>query len=785
MSFRLLSFLNSERCSTNYRTKLGGFVIALSASLALFGCGGGGGGAATPEAPAASVAPTVATVGGAPATVVAGGSPLPLVSTVPAGNAVPASATTWTIAPAGLGSLGQTSGAASSYVPPAAGGIAVTTTVVVTATLNGQSTKFDITLYAKTPSLSLLAGDIGGPGSVDGVGSAARFWNPKGVAIDGLGYIYVADTENNAIRKLTPAGEVTTLAGTMGVAGAKDGTGAAATFNKPNGIAVDAGGNLYVADGGTMVRKVTPAGVVTTLAGSSGVAIGSVDGTGAAARFAGLQGLAIDSTGNLYAVDSGNHTIRKITPAGVVTTLAGAAGVVGSADGTGTTARFNYPNGIAVDGNDNLYVADTGNLKVRKISTAGVVTTFAAGLGYPRGVATDSVGYVYVSDGNAILKISGGGVVANLAGSGFFGSIDGVGTVARFDGSTGMAVDLSGNVYVADTANNTIRVVSAVGQVNTLAGAAQTYGSSDGIGAVAKFDYAVGVATDNVGNVFVADVNSATIRKITPAGVVSTYAGSPGMEGSADGAAATARFFRPQGVAVDIVGNVFVADSSNHTIRRISPNGVVSTLAGTAGVIGSSDGLGTAASFSFPSELVTDSVGNVYVIDNLAIRKITPAGLVTTLAGKSGANGAISSDGAGAEARFSAPAGIAIDGAGNVYVADRQRIRKITAAGEVSTLTLSGGTTGVFFNEGPNGILSLGSITVDAANNLYVVDIGRMVYKIKPDGVMTTVVGAVNKYGLALGALPGGLYGAQGIAVFGDTLYISTGSAVVQVSGLP
>jgi sugar lactone lactonase YvrE len=219
-------------------------------------------------------------------------------------------------------------------------------------------------------------------GSADGTGAAARFNGPSGVAVDGAGNVFVADNGNNTIRKVTPSGVVTTLAGTAGSYGSADGTGAAARFCSPSGVAVDGAGNVFVADGNNTIRKITPSGVVTTFAGTAG-SYGSADGTGGAARFSSPEGVAVDGAGNVFVADTGNNTVRKITPAGVVTTLAGSADSSGSADGTGAAARFNGPQGVAVDGSGNVFVADTGNNAIRKISTSGVVTTIV-GVAAPR-----------------------------------------------------------------------------------------------------------------------------------------------------------------------------------------------------------------------------------------------------------------------------------------------------------------------------------------------------------------------------------------------------------------
>ncbi|WP_445752727.1 NHL domain-containing protein [Polaribacter sp.] len=269
--------------------------------------------------------------------------------------------------------------------------------------------------------------------------------------------------------------------------------------------------------------------------------------------------------------------------------------------------------------------------------------------------------------------------VSTFAGLGS-GYADGTGTAARFKNPFGVAVDVSGTVYVADEGNHKIRKITPSGDVTTFAGS--TIGYADGIGTAAKFIYPTGVAVDASGNVYVAEQANHKIRKITPTGEVSTFAGSIG--GYADGTGTAARFNNPYGVAVDTSGNVYVADESNHKIRKITPDGVVTTFAGSTA--GYADGTGTAAQFYFPTGLAVDDSGNVYVADynNNRIRKITSTGVVTTLAG--GTQG--SADGTGTAAQFNHPKGIALDASGNVYVADydSNRIRKITPIGEVTTL---------------------------------------------------------------------------------------------------
>jgi len=324
-------------------------------------------------------------------------------------------------------------------------------------------------------------------------------------------------------------------------------------------------------------ESTSKAWVVSTLAGSR---LGHVDATGTAAKFYYPIGVSVDSSGNVYVADQFNHRIRKITPAGVVTTIAG-TDTPGSVDGTGTDAKFNHPRNVAVDSSGNVFVADRGNSRIRKITPAGVAST--------------------------------------LAGSGKPGFADGTGTEAQFDHPTGVAVDSSGNVYVADQFNYRIRKITLAGMVSTLAG--KTSGYEDATGTAAKFKSPRGVAVDSSGNVYVADADNNRIRKITPAGEVTTLAGTD-TRGHADGTGSTAQFNKPSGVAVDSSGNVYVADSNNHRIRKITPEREVSTLTGSTE--GFADGTGTAALFDSPYGVAVDSSGNVYVADreNNRIRKI-------------------------------------------------------------------------------------------------------------------------------------------------------------------
>jgi sugar lactone lactonase YvrE len=645
---------------------------------------------------------------------------------------------------------------------------------------------------APATPLALFAGNLDGLGTVDGSGAAARFTSPQSVAMDSAGNIYVADTSNNTIRKITPPGVVSTFAGSAGNSGSTDGTGTDARFYNPSGVATDSADNVYVADTyNDTIRKITPAGVVSTLAGSAGN-FGNADGLGAAARFATPTTLAVDGAGNVYVTDTFNNTIRKITPGGVVGTLS-------------VAASFNSPMGVAIDRAGSIYVVDDGS-RIVKIASGGAVSTLAgsggtfgsadgvgtaASFNYPTGLAADVAGNVYVADArnNTIRKITPAGVVSTVAGSaGVTGSADGVGAAAAFEGPSGLAIDGAGNIYVADTYNSTIRRINPQGAVSTLAGAAEVAGSANGVGAAAGFLQPEGIATDSAGNVYVADTWNDMIRKITPAGVVSTIAGSARVDGSKDGSGAAARFFNPIGIAIDSAGNLLVADAANSTIRKIDPSGAVSTLAGLAGVTGSADGSGVAARFKSPEGLAIDGAGNVYVADtsNGTIRVISAAGVVNTLAGSAGVVG--SADGTGAAATFKFPSGIATDSTGNIYVADTYNctIRKITPAGVVSTLAGAAGISGSIDGIGAAARFDLPfGMATDSAGNIYVVDMGdSTIRRITPEGAVSTIAGVSGQVGFNPGPLPGVLARQPwGVAISGNSLYavMVNGVAVIQL----
>lgn len=652
------------------------------------------------------------------------------------------------------------------------------------------------------PGLSFIAGNAEGYGSRDGTTSVASFDSPTGITSDSAGNLYVVDSTNATIRKITPAGVVTTLAGSAEALGSADGIGAAARFDYPLGITADVVGNLYVTDDGNQtIRKITPDGMVSTLAGQAGTR-GSADGMGALARFNNPSGITADAAGNLYVVDGNSKKIRKITPAGMVTTLAGsdATGDDLPHDGTAATARFSFLGGITCDSAGMLYVTD--DTTIRKVTPDGTVTTLAgipfvygsvdgpietARFVYPRAISRDGFGNLYVGDNNTIRKITSAGMVTTVAGmAGVSGRIDGVGASARFQsGPSGIAVDASGNLYISDS--RTIRKVTSAGAVTTLAGTVPLTGTTDGIGAAARFMWPTAITADPTGNLYVADMaDSPSIRKITPSGVVSTLAGieiCPKVPVSSLGHLPSPYASLPS-IAVDARSNIYLTSPVCGNVIKMLPTGVVETLAGIAGNSGTTDGLGSDARFLSPRGIASDLDGNLYVTDNATIRKITPAGMVTTLAGMAGVSGV--TDGIGASARFGSLGGIAADKAGNLYVVDSySTIRKVTPEGVVTTLAGTPGVIGSADGTGPNASFgSSSAITVDFTGNVYVAETpASTIRKISPEGAVTTVAGVLGRHGILLGNLPGELYYPMGVTTIGpNTLAVTTGASVLTLT---
>ena len=601
--------------------------------------------------------------------------------------------------------------------------------------------------------ISTVAGDgIYGSGGDGGPAVAARWTGLRGVAVDGSGNLYIADTYTNRIRKVdADTGFISTIAGdgTRGFGG-DGGPAAAAQLSAPQSVALDGVGNLYIAEWGNhRIRKVDSAEVISTVAGDGTEGFGGDGGPAVAAQLNHPRNVAVDGAGNLYIADASNHRIRKVNAdTGVISTIAGDGTDGFNGDGgPAVAAQLNFPWSVAPDGAGNLYIADASNHRIRKVDAAGVISTIAgdgtrgfggdggpaaaARLTSPRNVAPDGAGNLYIADtwNRRIRKVDAAGVISTVAGGGSVGD-GGAAAAAQLNIPRDVAPDGSGNLYIADSRNHRIRKVDAAGVISTVAGdGTEGFGGDSGPAAAAQLRFPRDVAPDGSGNLYIADASNHRIRKVDAAGVISTVAGD-GTEGfGGDGGPAAAAQLRfPWGVAPDGSGNLYIADASNHRIRKVDAAGVISTVAGdgTEG-FGGDGGPAVAAQLRFPRDVAPDGSGNLYIADsgNYRIRKVDAAGVISTIAGD-GTEGFGGDGGPAAAARLTSARDVAVDGAGNLYIADsdNHRIRKVDAAGGISTVA-GGGTRGFGGDGGPAAAARLSQpwgVALDGAGNLYIAD---------------------------------------------------------------
>jgi uncharacterized protein (TIGR03437 family) len=457
------------------------------------------------------------------------------------------------------------------------------------------------------------------------------------IIFDRAGNLYVVESISNQIRKITPDGILTTFAGT-GDAAFKDGPAASAKFDLPSGIAIDAAGNFYVGDvNNEAIRKITPDGIVSTIAGSGDFGFKGDGGPATSAVFQFPYGVALDSAGNLYVTDTGNFRIRRIDGNGVIDTVAGNGGFRNSPDGTPAGSAYLFgPNGISFDSAGNMLIADTSNAKVRRVSKNGTIQTIAGigarGSGFIGGPATgalldtvraavaDAQGNVYIADSGAsvVYRVKPDGTIEIFAGElnvyDYYGD-DGPATEADLDDPFDLAIDRAGNVYIADSSNNVIRKVSTNGTITTFAGTGDDdfYGDN-GLAVDAGLSGPDAIEFDPQGNLIIADTGNNRLRKVTPAGIITTIAGG-GSKTPVDGTPATqAQLDGPFDLAVDSAGNIFYIDGNGSVVHKIS-NGLITAVAGNGKIAFAGDG-GPAGQASFDGNgLAVDPAGNLYVSD--------------------------------------------------------------------------------------------------------------------------------------------------------------------------
>jgi trimeric autotransporter adhesin len=554
-----------------------------------------------------------------------------------------------------------------------------------------------VRIDATTGLMTTIAGNGSAGYNGDNIAAtSAELSYPQGVAVDSLENVYIADYGNKRIREVSK-GIITTIAGNdpSGYSG-DDGPANSADLAGPIGIAVDPRGNVYISDvQRNVVRKISN-GIITTIAGNGTSGHSGDGGPATSAQLAAPLAIAVDFSGNLYIADSGTNQIREVSN-GIITTIAGngAKGYAGD-NGPATSAQLSQPSGLAVDSAGNLYIADINNNVVRQVSN-GIITTIAgngisgfagdngpataAELRNPGGVAIDSFGNLYIADcsNNPIREVSKG-IITSVAGNGTNGfNGDGVATSAELNSARGIAIDSSGNIYISDMFNNRIREISN-GVIMTIAGNG-TYGYSgdNGPATSAQLRDPEGVAVDSQGSVYIADSWNCLIRKISH-GIITTIAGNGTSGYSGDsGPATSAQLNSPRGIAIDAQGTIYIADTGNNRVRKVA-NGIISTIAGNGDAdYGGDNGPATSAAINYPLGVAVDSGGNVYIADtsNNRVREVSN-GIITTIAGSDAS--AIGDNGPATSAAINYPLGVAVDSGGNVYIADEgnSRIRRVS-----------------------------------------------------------------------------------------------------------
>ena len=532
----------------------------------------------------------------------------------------------------------------------------------------------------------------------NGPATSAQLATPQGIAVDSAGNLFIADYYNNRIREVS-GGVITTVVGNGTLGFADNVPAAGPVLYEPNGIAVDSAGNLYIADGSDRIRKVAN-GVIATVVGNGFEGFSGDNGPAISAQLNAPGALAVDSAGNLFIADTWNNRIREVSN-GVITTVAGNGSLAfGGDNGPATGAQLTAA-GLAVDSAGNLYIADSYNSRIRKVSN-GVITTvvgngtFAFGGDngpatsaqlQAEGVAVDSAGNLYVIGGSRVRKVSNG-VITTVAGGGFsLGGDNGPATSAQFNSPGALAVDSASGLYIAD--GYRVRKVSN-GVIATVAGNGTNGSSGDNGPATSAQLRAGSLAVDSAGNLYIADTLNNRIRKVSN-GVITTVAGngSPGFGGD-NGPATSAQLYYPGGIVLDSAGSLYIADTYNSRIRKVA-NGVITTVAGNGMQGFKGDNIPATSALISPAGIALDSADNLYIADFYAvgIRKISN-GVIATVAGI-GTNGFSGDNGPATSAQLNLPWGVAVDSAGNVYIADagNNRIRILTPTGSSCAYSVS------------------------------------------------------------------------------------------------
>jgi sugar lactone lactonase YvrE len=626
----------------------------------------------------------------------------------------------------------------------------------------------------------------GGPNGIPATDS--NLYNPVGVAVDTAGNFYIAAFNQNRVFKVSATGTLTVVAGNGASGYTGDGVagGAAnASLYHPYGVAVDSASNVYIDDQyNCIIRKVDSTNTITTIAGTPNACGYSGDGgKGTAAELYYPQGVGVDASGNLYIGDYNNCVVRKvILSTNIISTVAGNHTCGYSGDGgSATAAELSTTSGVEADSAGNIYIADTGNCVIRKVTkSTGKISTIAGNhtcsYNGDGGLATSAemnqiFGLVVNGAGTTVTigdyynqrvrQFTVGGNITTVAGNGTgcTGTCGegGPATSAEFDGPAGVAATSGGTIYVANYSNQVVDSFTVSGNLTLAAGnhsaTIETLISNEPPQGVV-FQNPFGVFDDSAGNVYVADVNNYMIRELVKSSnLVDFFAGNGTYGYSGDGGGATlAELRQPYGVAKDSAGNVYIADTNNCLVRVVNSAGTISTFAGLVvssnpqcGYTGDG-GTATSAKLYTPYGVAVDSKGAVYIADynDEVVRKVS-GGIITTIAGIGQVAGYSGDGGPATNALLQGPQAVAVDPAGNVFIADTYncRVREVNAATGVIT-TVAGNGTCSFTGDGQansNGVGYPQGLAVDANDNLFVSDYSERVRWVSPSGLMTTIAG--------------------------------------------
>jgi RHS repeat-associated protein len=646
------------------------------------------------------------------------------------------------------------------------GALYVSASIPCTCSASGQDNDYVYEIGSDGTIRTVAGNGVPGYSGDGGPATAASLNDPRGLAVGPDGSLYIADSGNNVIRKVSPTGIISTVAGGGSpAAGLGDGGPAtAASLSQPDGAAVGPGGSLYIADTlNDRVRKVAPDGIISTVAGN-GTSVDSGDGGPATAASVYLpSGVAVGPDGSLYLTDPYYNRIREVTPDGIIHAFAGNGTGGYSGDGRpAIKAELSFPFGLAIGPDGSLYIADTDNHVIRKVTPDGTISTVAGGgpccfgdggpataafLNEPNGVAVGPDNSLYIADSydNRIREVTPDGIINTIAGNGTgsYGGDGGPATAASLSEPGAVAVGPDGSLYIADTLNDRIRKVTPDGTISTVAGDGTCKCLGDGGPAIAaSLSRPGGIAVGPDGSLYISDTQDNRVREVTSDGAINTIAGTGTQGYSGDGAPATAaNLNNPEGVAVGTDGSIYIADSGNSVIRKVAPDGTISTVAGNGvSSYGGNGLLATKAELNHPEDVTEGPDGSLYISDtsNAVIRKVTPSGIISTVAGGGAPPSGLGDGGPATAASLDVPSGVAVGADGTLYIADTNNavIRKVVPDGTISTVAGSNGTQGPSGYGGPTtaaGLVSPTGVAVDPDGNIYITDSGaNRILKVAP-----------------------------------------------------